>query len=237
MKKEDLIKKIQERNAIKQQAEVKTETPQPTGEKAQMQSFTIVWHEGTGEFDGKTVTTWKEANKMMNKIYFNHHGAGYTKVKVNVKWNNGAEITDRCDCSDSQGDFCANRETIGQYLSRQNSVMYGSILQIGDRINLSFEDQENHAGPTTEIKSNLSETPELLRQLLGIVETIEESNDSSKVALIKASEQVEKAKAYICYLQAILPILEAKTNAMIEAAHQPKKIYTNIEKPENNSLN
>jgi hypothetical protein len=53
------------------------------------------------------------------------------------------------------------------------------------------------------------------------VETIEESDDNSEVALIKASEQVEKCKAYIIYLQSILPILNAKVDAMIEAKHKP----------------
>lgn len=72
-----------------------------------------------------------------------------------------------------------------------------------------------------EVESNLQETPKLLRQLLGIVETIEESDDNSEVALIKASEQVEKCKAYIIYLQSILPILNAKVDAMIEAKHKP----------------
>lgn len=78
--------------------------------------------------------------------------------------------------------------------------------------------------------NNLTETPTILKQLLGIVDTIEESQDTSEIALRKASEQVEKAKAYIVYLQSILPILEAKTNAMIEAKHKPQpiKIQSNI---------
>lgn len=113
------------------------------GEKSKMQSFTILWHEGTGEFDGKTFTTWKDANKAMGKIYRSHGDSlGYTKVKINVKWGNGAEIIDRCDCGNSGGDFNANRYTIGKYLEQLNSVMYGSNLQKGDRKYLSFEDTE-----------------------------------------------------------------------------------------------
>jgi hypothetical protein len=72
-----------------------------------------------------------------------------------------------------------------------------------------------------EVETNLQETPKLLRQLLGIVETIEESDDNSETALLKASEQVEKCRAYIVYLQSILPILNAKVDAMIEAKHKP----------------
>ena len=95
--------------------------------------------------------------------------------------------------------------------------------------------EETPAEETTAIEiptqsNNLTETPTILKQLLGIVDTIEESQDTSEIALRKASEQVEKAKAYIVYLQSILPILEAKTNAMIEAKHKPQpiKIQSNI---------
>lgn len=107
---------------------------------AKMASFTIVWQEGSGKFDGKVFNTWYTANNAMQSIYNEHSGKGYLKVKINVKWDNGAEITDRADCSDSDGDFCPQRETIGQYLKKQNSVMYASNLKAGDRVNLSFED-------------------------------------------------------------------------------------------------
>ena len=75
------------------------------------------------------------------------------------------------------------------------------------------------------VVNNVEETPALLRSLLGIVETIEESNDDSQTALLKASEQVEKCKAYIVYLQSILPILNAKVDAMIEAKHKPSVMH------------
>lgn len=113
----------------------------PTETKtAKMVTFTILWQEGSGKFDGKVFTTWNTANDAMKSIYNEHKGAGYLKVKVTVKWENGSEITDRCDCSDSNGDFCPKRVTIGEYLQKQNSVMYASNLNVGDRVNLSFED-------------------------------------------------------------------------------------------------
>lgn len=240
MTKEELIKRLAERNATKQAEKQQATEPTPQAEKptkkVRLESFTILWHEGTNEYQNKTVTTWKEADSMMKRIYYSHEGAGYTKVKINVIWKNGAAITDRADCSDSSGDYCGNRETIGQYLSRQNSVMYDSNLQVGDRVNLSFEDEPEQA-PEQDNKTNLSEVPEMLKQLLGIVETIEESNDTSETALIKASEQLERAKAYTLYLQAITPILEAKVNALIEAKHTGKTYRTNIQQPSNVSLN
>lgn len=107
---------------------------------AKMLSFTILWQEGSGRYDGKTFTTWNTANDAMRSIYNEHEGAGYLKVKINVKWEDGSEITDRADCSDSAGDFCPKRNTIGEYLQKQNSCMYASNLNVGDRVNLSFED-------------------------------------------------------------------------------------------------
>lgn len=123
---------------IKQPEQAK-ETLQPVT-LAKMISFTIIWQEGSGKYDGKTFLTWKTANDAMSAIYKEHSGQGYLKVKINVKWENGAEITDRADCSDNGGDFSPNRETIGAYLKKQNSVMYQSNLHVGDRANLSFED-------------------------------------------------------------------------------------------------
>ena len=120
--------------------EVIPDNSQPV-KPSKMVSFTIIWQEGSGKFDGKIFTTWQTANNAMTSIYNEHSGLGYLKVKICVKWENGAEITDRADCSDSSGDFCAKRETIGQHLSRYNSVMYASNLNKGDRANLSFEDE------------------------------------------------------------------------------------------------
>lgn len=117
------------------------ETPAEPPKKAKMVSFTIMWQEGSGKYDGKIFTTWQTANDAMTNIYREHSGQGYLKVKINVKWENGAEITDRADCSDHSGDFCPKRETIGQFLGRHNSVMYASNLNKGDRVNLSFEDE------------------------------------------------------------------------------------------------
>jgi hypothetical protein len=103
---------------------------------------------------------------------------------------------------------------------------------------IAEETMQTEAEVEAEVKievTNLTETPTILKQLLGIVDTIEESQDTSEVALKKASEQVEKTKAYIVYLQSILPILEAKTQAMIEAKHKPNPII--IQSKVNYNLN
>lgn len=90
--------------------------------------------------------------------------------------------------------------------------------------------------PTPQPKSdNLSDTPDLLKNLLGITETIEESEDRSDKAILKVSEQVEKCKAYILYLKMILPILETKAEEMINAKH--KKTSIEIQGSKNYNLN
>lgn len=124
---------------------------------AKMLSFTIIWHEGKQRFENTTFNTWSAANDALRWICNQHEGVGYTKVKANVKWDNGAEITDRIDCSQSGGDFWANRETIGQYLSRQSSVMYGSNINKGERYLLSFEDEKE--APAAEIVAPVQDTP------------------------------------------------------------------------------
>lgn len=145
----------QPKQEIKQPETIAPEPmPEMPTKVAKMLSFTIIWHEGSGKYDGQTFTSWRNANRAMTAIFNEHDGLGYLKVKVNVKWETGKEITDRVDCSGNGGDFSANRESIGQYLSRQNSVMYASNLQHGERVSLSFEDD----AATTEQIPELSET-------------------------------------------------------------------------------
>jgi hypothetical protein len=104
-----------------------------------LESIQIIWHEGTGEFDGKIFKTWSSAEGAFYKIASNHGDCeGYTKVKICVKWEGGHEITDRTDVSKNGGDFWPFRESLGTYLQKQNSVMYGSNLKT--RENLSFTD-------------------------------------------------------------------------------------------------
>jgi len=118
--------------------EVKQE-PAPTVKKVKLKSFTIEWQEGSGKFDNTTFTTWQTANKAMTEIYHEHSGAGYLKVKISVLWETGEKIVDRADCSDSAGDFCPLRETIGEYIQKQNRAMYESNLT--SREHLSFKDE------------------------------------------------------------------------------------------------
>lgn len=128
-----------------------TQTP------AKMTAFTIVWHEGTGEYDGQTFITWADAQHAFNKIYRHHMqdgGQGYTKVKVQITWENGATITDRVDVSNIGGDYNPKRESIGDYLRRQNSVMYASTLNQGDRVTLSWsDDPQPPSTPKKSVKS------------------------------------------------------------------------------------
>jgi hypothetical protein len=120
----------------------KTEPLHPS----KMVSFTILWHEGTGEFDGREFTNWWAANLALHKIYRQHGGSlGYTKVKVCIKWENGAEITDRLDVC--KNDFNPMAQTAGEYLKKCNSVMYESNLEQGTRNLLQWEDEPNSSDP------------------------------------------------------------------------------------------
>lgn len=108
-------------------ADLASNKPQPApatpAKLALLESFLIVWHEGTGEFDGKSFATWHEADRAFMKIY-NHEAAknspGYTKVKICVKWANGETLQTRVDVSNNAGDYSSKRETIETYLKRAN---------------------------------------------------------------------------------------------------------------------
>jgi len=161
-----------------------TKQPDPiTAALVKMVSFTIIWQEGSGKFDGKVFTTWNTANDAMTRIYKEHSGQGYSKVKINVKWENGQEITDRADCSDSAGDFCPNRSTIGEYLKKHNSAMYASNLQVGDRANLSFEDIYLN---TTELQA--ASLPEFLASPNFVNDAAQDETDAPELSTITIAD-------------------------------------------------
>lgn len=123
------------------QPEPLQEVTQP-GKLAKMLSFTILWHEGTNEYENTTFATWYTAKKAFCKIYDDYKesgGLGYDKVKCCIKWENGHEITDRVDVGNGS-DFNPYVKTFKEFLQPQKGAMYQSNLQVGDRANLSFED-------------------------------------------------------------------------------------------------
>jgi hypothetical protein len=128
-------------------------------EPAKMLSFTIIWHEGYQRYENKVFNKWYHAQRAMINLWNDNEKdnkqGGYTKVKINVKWVNGAEITDRADLGHAKGDFNPFNETIGEYLSKQISVMYESNLKQGERVNLSFKDSETEE-TNAEVKPELS---------------------------------------------------------------------------------
>lgn len=231
MNKQDLLNKLAAKAAAQ-------EAQQTNVELSPLKSFTIIWSEAGSFLDGHICTNWEAANDAMKELWNNvspKEREYYHKTKVTIVWQNGMSITDRLDLG-TGGDFNPDECTIQDYVKEATSAMYESNLNKGDRTNLSWSDsdapaqqviqeieqtlEEQHTEPTNDI-------PTMLKQLIGIVETIEEANDSSDAALIKASEQVERCEFYITYLQSILPILKAKTNKMIEDKHV-KKVLIDI---------
>lgn len=231
MNKQDLLNKLAAKKAAQ-------EVKQTNVELSPLKSFTIHWSEAGSFHDGLICTNWEAANDAMKELWNNvsqEDRTYYHKTKVTIEWMNGAKVTDRLDLG-TGGDFNPDECTIQDYVKEATSAMYESNLQVGDRTKLSWSDadapaqqviqeieqrfEDQHTEPTNDI-------PTMLKQLIGIVETIEEANDSSDAALIKASEQVERCEYYLTYLQSILPILRAKTNKMIEAKHV-KKVSINV---------
>jgi len=209
--------------------------------KAKLKKFVVLWSEATSEFDNKECNTWKAANGLLMNIgrkAERRAGHGYDKTKIFIEWENGHTITDRLDFSGNDGDFNPFNISVQDYLRPQKGTMYGSTLNVGDRDTLiSWEDEETTPQPQesaqitepiqTATAPNIDEIPAVMRQLLGITETIEESKDTTETAILKASEQVERCKAYVLYLQSIQPILEAKANALIEKSKATPKISLN----------
>jgi hypothetical protein len=223
MNKQDLLNKLAAKQAAAQEVEITN-----VDVKAPLKSFVIHWSEAGDKYNDQPVETWEGANRMMLNLWTmvkTKYGldSGYYKTKVTITWADGSEITDRIDLG-TGGDFNPDECTIQDFIKGQTGVMYASNLQKGDRTRLSWLDeiQEPQTEPAPETEPQ--DIPPMLCKLLGIVETIEEANDNSETALLKASEQVERCELYITYLQSILPILKAKTNAMIEAKHA-KKVF------------
>lgn len=211
----------------------------PAEYKLKLVSFKILWSEATDKYDNKEAYTWAAANGLMldlARCTTLELDNGYDKTKVQIEWQDGYTITDRLDLSLNAGDFNPYKMTIQEFLKPHNGVVYASNLQVGDRQNiLSWEDDKNTEPTPEPQKDNLADTPDILKNLLGITETIEESNDRSDKAILKVSEQVEKCKAYILYLKMILPILETKAEEMINAKH--KKSPIEIQGSKNYNLN
>lgn len=237
MTKEELIKRLAERNAIKQAEKQQPTEPTPQAEQPKgytLEYLKIRYHEGrqTPDFTNAIFYNWQDIQNAFFQLWeANEKGqdGGYTKVGTELKFKEDeAAHTPRIDITNrmNNGDFNPSQQDIKDYI-KQSFFEENEYLK---------EEQTEQPQPQ-ENKTNLLEVPELLKQLLGIVETIEESNDSSETALIKASEQLERAKAYTLYLQAITPILEAKVNALIEAKHTGKTYRTNIQQPSNVNLN
>lgn len=114
----------------------------------QLKTATIIWHEGTGEFDGQTFTTWAAFQKAFDKIYKQHgNGEGYTKVKISLLWEDGTGITDRVDVADSLGNYSPKHGTIGQYIQKYCRV---------NHLPLAFEDHSKKAANRPKISHNLT---------------------------------------------------------------------------------
>lgn len=248
MTKEELIKRLAERNAMKQAEKQQATEPTPQAEQHKgyaLEYLKIRYHEGrnTPDFTNAIFYNWQDIQNAFFQLWeANEKGQGggytYTKVGIELKFKEDeAAHTTRIDITNriNNGDFNPSQQDIKDYIKQSFFEEHEYLKE--EQTEQAPQPEQTEQPQPQENKTNLSEVPEMLKQLLGIVETIEESNDTSETALIKASEQLERAKAYTLYLQAITPILEAKVNALIEAKHTGKTYRTNIQQPSNVSLN
>lgn len=73
---------------------LKSKLPQPI----QMKQIKIVWHEGTGDFDGFTTNSWSEFNETLEQIAAQHGSDyGYSKTKFELTWQDGEVYEGRLD--------------------------------------------------------------------------------------------------------------------------------------------
>lgn len=90
--------------AIKNQ-EPETTTP------LQIDGVLIEWHEGNGEFDGKTYTDLEVLQNDLKQIYLDfvshefYAPGTYNKTKLNVVMSNGLDFSFRLDIGTNEGDF------------------------------------------------------------------------------------------------------------------------------------
>jgi len=241
MNKQELLNKLAAKQAAAEQAATKQTAAEQTAAEQTMpenteiliplKSFTIHWSEAGNIFDGVTMTNWEAANNAMQDLWNMvsiEHREFYHKTKVTIEWIDGSKITDRLDLG-TGGDFNPDECTIQDYIKEATSAMYESNLQKGERKKLSWSDEAPAAKGIIEQKTIESDElkndiPQMLRALIGIVETIEEAEDTSEAAKIKACEQVEKCEFYIFYLQKLLPILKEKTSKIIDPTKQENTI-------------
>ena len=138
-----------------------TPAPQSSG-KPKATDITIIFHEGTGEFDGVTFTSWQSFQDALSKIYdnWNNNPSGYDKVKIEINWENGKKLIDRVDVGNNRGDFNPNNEFIGEYIKKQNSAMYASNFDLKERNSVSWEDpMSSSSAPQTTPPQMPTNTP------------------------------------------------------------------------------
>lgn len=145
------------------------------GKIAPLKYIYIYWHEGTDNYGRTLYYKWDDFAKVLNNIYAEHQGDGYTKCKVRIVWANGKYIDDRIDIGNNEGDFNPNIEAIESYLKNQKTSTYKSTLEDGDRLkSVSW-----HESIVQDEESNDSED-----LLPAVIETQEKTDELSPVQSI-----------------------------------------------------
>jgi hypothetical protein len=118
-----------------------TPAPQPSSELPKATKIYIRNHEGTGEFDNTTFTSWSDLQNALEKIYDNwsKNPDGYDKVQLEFEWQDGETLKCRVDVGDeNSGNYNPTNEFIGDYLKKIYGK-YGSVV--------SWQDDEETESP------------------------------------------------------------------------------------------
>jgi hypothetical protein len=82
--------------------------------KIKMQEITIIWHEGTGEFDDFVTDNWNHFNSILEIIATQHGSSrGYSKTKFQVTWQDGYTYEGRLDVNTKDD------KNVGQHIKEE----------------------------------------------------------------------------------------------------------------------
>jgi hypothetical protein len=130
-----------------------TSAPQTSGGLPKATKITIIYHEGTGEFDVTTFATWSDLQNALEKIYddWSNNPIGYDKVKIEIEWENGKKLIDRVDVGEK---FKPYQTFIGDYLKDNRSAWFETNFEYrpspNDRDSVSWTDEAQSQSSSTQ---------------------------------------------------------------------------------------
>lgn len=105
---------------------IKEEKPEFFQDLIPLKKVKVIWNEGNMEWAGSEFNTWSGLQRILKEIKnneFDESGGTYTKVKVNVEFEDGFEFDVRTDVgSKDGGNFDPDLEDVGDFIAKQVGV-------------------------------------------------------------------------------------------------------------------